>query len=245
MVVEQLVVDVDYAHRINNYLFGLIKVQKILNRDDAIKAKWITEGGEKGYDIEMKGAAGREEDAFTVQINPFQKELNIRNSAVFSMNGIFGDGKNDEEVGDEYDVCNKTHETIIPTENPFHSLVPAVTIDKQRASTNSKPNEAVEDQSVVAEDDAALYLEYQSLQNTHDDAVYDMSADDNEVVLSFEEWKTRRKKFKQGTDYSLILSLTRLLTHLLTYSLIYSLTHSQVPAAPLSKRSNCSKKGSS
>ncbi len=209
IVVEQLVVDVDYACRINNYLFGLIKVQKILNRDDAIKAKWITEGGgeeEKGYDIVMKVAAGREEDAFAVQINPLQKELSIRDSAVFSMDDTFGAENNDEEVGDEYDVysnTNNTHDTLTPTENPIHSLVSVVTIDKQRARMNSKPNKVVEDHSVIAEDDAALYLEYQIQQNTHDDAVYDIGADDSVVVMSFEEWKTRRKQFKQGTDSSL------------------------------------------
>ncbi len=222
VIVEQLVVDVDYAYRIDNYLFGLIQVQMILNRDDAIKAKWITEGGEgeKAYDIEMKGIVGRDDDAFAVQINPLQRELNIRSSAVFRMDSILGDGKNDEDVGGEYDVYNsttKTHDTLMPVENPIHSLAPAEAIDKRCVSTNSKPSKLVEGHSVVAEDDAALYLEYQTLRSTHhNDAVYDMGADDSEVVMSFEEWKTRRKQFKQGADYSLILTLhTYLLTRLL------------------------------
>ncbi len=228
IVVEQLVVDVDYAYRINSYLFGFIKEQKILNRDDAIKAKWITEGKDKAYDIDMRGDVCRVEDAFAVPINPLQEELFIRNSAIFSMDGIFGDGKNDEELGDEYDVYNSsnndTHDTLVPTENPIHSLVPAVTIDEQRASTKSKPNKVIEEVSVVAEDDAALYLEYQSLQKTQFDAMYPMGADDSEVVMSFEEWKIRRKQFKQGTDYSLLFShyhtyLSITLTHSLAYLL--------------------------
>jgi hypothetical protein len=58
ILAEQLVVDVDYAYRIHTYLFGLIKVQKILNRDDAIKAKWITIGRGGGVAAAGGGAAG-------------------------------------------------------------------------------------------------------------------------------------------------------------------------------------------
>ena len=91
------------------------------------------------------------------------------------------------------------------------------------------------DASAEDDDDAALYLEYQNMQSsTSDDTVYDMNAaDDVEVAMSFDEWKTRRKQFKQGADYPL------------TYLLTYSLPHSQVPAAPSSRRSRCSRSGSS
>ncbi len=204
ILVEQLVVDVNYAYRINHYLFGLIKVQKILNRDDAIKAKWLTEGGgEEGYAIEMKKA---EEDIFAAQTNPLQTELSIRDSAGFSMDGIFSAGIRDEEVCeyDKYNASNtgKIHGILTPTANHMHSSAPEEITDWRYASTNSNPNKVVKDHTVVAEDDAALYLEYHTLQSTHFDALYDIGAEDNEVVMSFEEWKTRRKQFKQGTDYS-------------------------------------------
>ena len=71
-------------------------------------------------------------------------------------------------------------------------------------------NNATEDAS-AADDDAALYIEYQNLQRNDDDTVYAMRADDSEVLMmSFEEWKTNRKQFKQGT-HSLTHSLTNIL----------------------------------
>ena len=50
----------------------------------------------------------------------------------------------------------------------------------------------------TADDEAALYLEYRTLQSNHDDSLYDMSNDDGEAFMSFEDWKTSRKQFKQG-----------------------------------------------
>ncbi len=47
-----------------------------------------------------------------------------------------------------------------------------------------------------------------------------MGADDNEVVMmSFEERKTRMKQFKQGTDFSHILINIQTRTYLLAHSL--------------------------
>ena len=75
---------------------------------------------------------------------------------------------------------------------------------------------ATEDAS-AADDNAALYIEYQNLQRNDDDTVYAMRADDSEVLMmSFEEWKTTRKQFKQGT-HSLTHSLTHSITHALTH----------------------------
>ena len=205
ILAEQLVVDVDYAYRIHTYLFGLIKVQKILNRDDAIKAEWITigGGGESMYDIEMKG---NDNPVISVQMNSLTEELTDRNSAVFSMDGIFSDSSSSnnhqvEEVVGGYDVYSSSSKDVLVTaENPIHS----------RAS--AQPTAVVE----AVDDDAALYLEYQNLQDSQDNTLYDMSSnEDTEVVMTFEEWKTKRKQFKQGN------TLTHSLTHpiLLTHSL--------------------------
>ena len=74
--------DIDYAHRIHTYLFGLINVEKILNRNDAIKAKWITGVGVDTLDIEMKGTGGLD-DAFVVQ-NPMTETESLRISVTFT-----------------------------------------------------------------------------------------------------------------------------------------------------------------
>jgi hypothetical protein len=223
ILAEQLVVDVDYAFRVNTYLFGLIKVQKILNRDDAIKAKWITVGGggESTYDIEMKGADGSSDDDATVisvQMNPLTNEVTQRNSVAFSMDGIFS-GSDEADGYNMYSnpSSDTSYDVVTATENPIHSLAGMLNTVSLRP-TSTRRQEAPRQQPVAltgdridaaeaAEDDAALYLEYQAMHDNYDEALYAMDGD-NQVAVSFEEWKSRRKQFKQGTHTYL---LTRLL----------------------------------
>jgi hypothetical protein len=235
ILAEQLMVNVDYAYRIHTYLFGLIKVQKILNRDDAIKAKWITiGGGESTYDIEMRGADGGNNDDTTVisvQMNPLTNEVTRRNSVAFSMDGIFS-GSDEADGYNMYSnpSSDTSYDVVTATENPIHSLAGMFNTVSLRP-TSTRRQEAPRQQPVAltgdridaaeaAEDDAALYLEYQALHDNHDEALYAMDGD-NQVAVSFEEWKSRRKQFKQGNI------LTYLLTYLLTHhSLTHWLTHS-------------------
>ena len=132
IVAEQLVVNRDFAFRIYTYLFGLIKIRKILRRDDAINAKWITEGSnttsggdrnEYEDDIEMKGAGGSDKDAFVVQLNPLTTAVHTRNSATFSIDSIFGGASSntDDDAGG-YDVYSDTSiDRVVTIENPIHS----------------------------------------------------------------------------------------------------------------------------
>ncbi len=248
ILAEQLVVDVDYAYRIHTYFFGLVKVQKILNRDGAIKAKWITIRGDaaagEAYDIEMKrvGSSNDDETVISVQMNPLIEDVTQRSSVVFSMDGIFGAGNHDddEEVGgynNIYSSSSSNNSSNVATENPIHSLAsmldtvslrPVTTRQEslQRQPSGSRINSETEAAAAVVEDDAALYLEYQNLQDNHDDALYDLN-DDSDVAMSFEEWKSRRKQFKQGTRGSFLRYLTRSLTHFTTYLLTYLLTYSK------------------
>ncbi len=221
ILAEQLVVDVDYAYRIHTYFFGLVKVQKILNRDGAIKAKWITIRGDaaagEAYDIEMKrvGSSNDDETVISVQMNPLTEDVTQRSSVVFSMDGIFGTDNHDddEEVGG-YNNIYSSSSSNVATENPIHSLasmldtvsLPPVTTRQeslQRQPSGSRINSETDAAAAVVEDDAALYLEYQNLQDNHDDALYDLN-DDSDVAMSFEEWKSRRKQFKQGTRGSFV-----------------------------------------
>jgi hypothetical protein len=209
ILAEKLVVDVDYAYRDNTYLFGVARVQKILNRDDAIKARWITAEG--GCDIEMNGS-----DEAAVVVNPLTSAaVTQRSSAAFNMDAIYGSSMNEE--GDYLAAGG-----VDVVENPIYQSVNRHELLRLHQSAI---NSTTEDASVV-EDDATLYLEYQNLQSQRDDAVYSMTDDD--AAISFEEWKTRRKQFKQGTRGSFVkYLLTHSLTHSLTHLLTYSLTHSQ------------------
>jgi hypothetical protein len=173
ILAEKLVVNVDYAYRDNTYFFGLVREQKILNRDDAIKAKWITARVEGDYDIEMKGG----EDVAVVE-NPLMIARDVRTSTVFSMDGIFG-----KEEDDRINYTSKNE--IISAKNPIHDTGKEVAVA-----------------ALVDDDDAALYLEYTSRLSYNDDA-YSMSNDDD-ATISFDEWKTRKKEFKQGTRGSFV-----------------------------------------
>jgi hypothetical protein len=52
-----------------SYLYGLVKVQKILCRDDAIKSKWIAVKVDVEVDVEMKGAGSGQDNEYVVE-NP-------------------------------------------------------------------------------------------------------------------------------------------------------------------------------
>jgi hypothetical protein len=196
---------VDYAYRIRTYLFGLIKVQKILNRDDAIKAKWINIISDDTADIEMKGAAGGD-GGFVVR-NPLSaKTASQRNSESFTFDAIHSSNK-DEEVGNYSNLGDDARSesvVVISTENPIHSSIRS----DQHVKSKYLPS-IPQTESSGADDDAALYLEYQSSQqyNRQDDSVYDTANDESEIT--FEEWKTSKKQFKQGrsTHYSYSYSL--------------------------------------
>jgi hypothetical protein len=256
ILAEQLMVNVDYAYRIHTYLFGLIKVQKILNRDDALKAKWITIGGGgvasvvgEAYDIEMKGADvsnSNVENVISVQMNPLTSNETQRNSVAFSMDGIYSISGNSDDVGGYNLYSNPSSDNrddiVIATVNPIHLLAGMLnTVSLRPTNTRqeaprqqpvSLSNESI-NAPVTAEDDAALYLEYQALHDNHDEALYDMDGD-NQVTVTFEEWKSeRRKQFKQGT-HSLTYALIRTCSNILSYL--------QVPAARLSKHSRCLKR---
>ena len=132
-----------------------------------------------------------------------------------------------------YGNPSSSNDTVIATENPIHSLAGMLNTvslrpasrhqqeapQRQLVTARSHADEAG-DAAVTVEDDAALHLEYQKLHENHDEALYAMDGD-SEVAVSFEEWKSRRKQFKQGT-------LTYLLDH---YSDL--LPYSKVPAARL------------
>jgi hypothetical protein len=126
IIAEQLVVNVDYAYRINKYLCGLITARKILNRDAAIKAKWIverntTEATEE-YDVEInvEGCDINYDD--TAIQNPLTEEFSQRESVIFSMDGIFSDSNNDEEIHgcNTYSNTNSDNNTDISAENPLY-----------------------------------------------------------------------------------------------------------------------------
>ena len=189
---------------------GLIRVEKILSRDDAIKAKWIAVNTLQQQDVEMKGTS-----SYVVG----------RSSAtLFAMDTIYGSTNKDD--GDSGVVDNTERrvldEVYVATDNPIHSLATNVyPSDSQVLRNHQVPlyksdiNTAIE-VSTSSEDDAALYTEYQNLKSLLDEGVYDMVNDDEVgAKVTFEEWKTQKKQFKQGysTTYSLTYSLTCLRTH--------------------------------
>ena len=151
-------------------------------------------------DIEMNDAkGGSAEDASEAHLNPLTFiAVHSRNSATFSIDSIFGGASSntDDDAGG-YDVYSDTSiDSLVTIENPIHaSAGNAGTI----VSNDKRTNTLVNEKSIpTVDDDEAWYLEYQNLQNNHEQSMYDTS-NDGETAMSFEDWKTSRKQFKQGT----------------------------------------------
>ena len=218
IVAEKLVEDVDYAYRTITYLFGLIKVLKILNREDAIKAKWITDaavlsegGATEGCVIEMPGIVeSGEDDVETYPIsNPLLKGSSHRVSASsFSMDAIYTSNKYMEDVRHTTSdsSSNNISDLAIVTENPIHLLdskskggVTHGDHDYQRKHNQELlhlKQSSINTSSFEDNDAGDLYNTYES---NHDDTMYDMA----DVRMDLEEWRTRRQ-FKEGTRGSFV-----------------------------------------
>ncbi len=195
IMAERLVVDVDYSYRIYNYLFGLITVQKILCREDAIEAKWIIGTGNEGeYDIEINGVAAL---PFIVT-NPLIKETQ-RNTALINIDGNHS-ASNEDGVGGIIVAEEKSQIEcpIIPT---------AVGIDNPKNYMSNDQQVEINCAATVMDEDILLYQEYKNLQSQCDDAVYKMPGDDTEVAITFDEWKIGKKQFKQGSRGSFVKEL--------------------------------------
>ncbi len=204
IIAEQLVVDVDYAYRIYSYLFGVIVVQKILSREDSIKAKWIVGNtGEGG--IEMEGAA---ESPYVITNPLAAKALSHRKTAILSIDAIYG-SSNEGDGGYIVDADDSAlDDPFTATENPIHCSFATTennhsNIQKSVHLPQLAMNDFNVESTVVDEDDDSLYREYQSLyHNQSDEAAYEM--DMNSDAISFEEWKKDRVHFKQGTRSSFV-----------------------------------------
>jgi hypothetical protein len=113
-----------------------------------------------------------------------------------------------------YGNPSSSNDTVIVTENPIHSLAGMLNAVSLRP-TSTRRQEVPQKQPVtltnmandaavtVEDDDAALYLEYQTLHENHDEALYAVN-DDSEVAVGFQEWKSGRKQFKQSTRGSFV-----------------------------------------
>ncbi len=198
IIAEQLVVNKDFAFRIHSYLLGLVKVQKILNRDDAIKAKWITTSPNE-YDIEMKGVGA----VGSVVQNPLSTH---RGTISLSMDAIYGTNQ-DEEGGNSIDT-----NIDMAVENPIYSSVNSFQNMINRAHDTLRVQQTLNNSTIVDEtidNETALYEEYQNLQSQQNDSEYDIAE-----TLSFEDWKLAKKQFKQGSfAFAYSLTHSRILTH--------------------------------
>ncbi len=227
IVAERLVVDVDYVYRFNKYLSGVMTVEMILKRDDAIKAKRITEVGvlPAECDIELQGTRDSDNDTIMVQ-NPLVAHRNVTKITIDTIYSAVDDEKGEAFVitneDSNRDAVTNATDSLPERDTPMPQTVLSTNHQKVLRLERSIINNNAGGGPSVVDDDAALYLEYQQLHSSHDDALYDMSNGDSEGIISFEEWKTRRKQFKQGA-YSPILTPFTLL-------IAYPFIHLQAPA---------------
>ncbi len=197
IISEQLQADQDYAYRIDKYLFGLIEIEKILNREDAIRAKWIVVVEEEEKAIEMSTSYAVEEN--NILPNTVENPLLEAPSAVIDTQ-IELPSHQDVEPSISIDVVeptddvaydtiyNKAESVVLPNLTNNH-IVENPLIKMQQCAANG-----------VQEDDESLYIEYQNQCVNTDSMEYSLDGE----TLTFEEWKIKRKQFKQGTRKSFV-----------------------------------------
>ncbi len=189
----------------------------MLGRDDAIKAMWISERIPAGGEAEVKGVAAVCSNPLVGQTEqPAVNSTTHRNTiSSFSIDCIYGTSGNEEESEHASTVTNNPisdhSDSFVTTDNPIHSSTDSArnqmfsfqSSNYRQESVRLQPSSINNASIVNGDDDAALFQEYCNLQNSRDDSVYDMT-DDVEVAISFDEWKSRRKRFKQGTRGSFV-----------------------------------------
>jgi hypothetical protein len=190
IVSEKLVPDVDFACRVSWYL-AIIKVETILHRGDAFKAKWKVESQSestpKTVAIEMFSDDSHVE-------NPVEKHrhLEVEKSMVKRESNLMSFGNIYEDKEDSAPQSCATSNPVL--ESNYYS------------TGNQLHNLATRSNSL---EDDLLYADYQKTQTC------DSSTGDYSNNQTFEEWKLQRKEFKKGATY--LLTYQHLLTYLITY----------------------------
>ncbi len=200
IVTEHLVADVDYAHRSRTYL-SVITISIILNRDDAIRAKWIDTNS---YTTSIPRDAPSDNSKLTSSnnnVSPYrdyhhsveeeeaQVELNV-----VSYDNIYDTADPDEKLTEAETKSVESTVIVATTTNP---LLANVTTKRQNAAdiiNNTTTNE--DDDDALRE----MYVDYQqSLHNSNQEG-----KEGSEDMLSFQDWILKRKEFKQGTRKSFV-----------------------------------------
>jgi hypothetical protein len=202
IMTEQLVLDVDYAYRTYSVLCGVVVIEKVLNREDAIKAKWIELNNEV-VDIEMTSTP-------TIE-NPLRQQRVAEERVSYSIFDIESKKVLADEITSALDmpivgVVNNTFLTKKTTEESKYSGATAITENPLHSKIHQS-HIAPLAQEQEEEDETSLYQEYQQecAVGASNDEQYSTN---NEEEISFEEWKINRKEskkaFKQGTRGSFI-----------------------------------------
>ncbi len=209
IVYDDLVMNRDYAVRVWNY--WLICVEVILNRDDALRRGWIKE--EKATEL-------------TVTTNP----VIVAGLAIDEEKSVEKEEGIEDVFDTNHDVCDSSNEVITSETLVRVSYSNVYDVAKAEAATtvtetatasqqvysiqhvvnplSAMSNAMLSRSSDVTTDDSALYLEYQNEVNggirpsnaKNDTNDYDFT----EEILSFEEWKIKKREFKKGTRGSFV-----------------------------------------
>ena len=191
IVHHNLVEGQDFVHVISNY--GVFAVQRILLREDAIKAGLIVVNFEKVTDVELavnpmyraRLAAPLQEDiAVSNIVSSSNSDSNsVDNSSVIKL----------QEVEQQCSICNiyiKDEGQSIGA-SAFEQVILRHALEHDNAVRT------------IAETEDSLLREYQEALATGIDGSGNHYNFD-EGTLSFEEWKMKRKQFKQGTRGSFV-----------------------------------------
>ncbi len=187
IVSEGLTIDVDFACK-SYTVFGVVRIQRILNREDAIKAKWIVPSDEH------RGKSSITTTRAVLELGEIHSNTSSSKKAdVATQNPLLVAADASAAVNDT--AVEQHDEVSYDIYNTYSDDTLSTTISNcARSNTNNNSFKSnLYNSAVVEDDDDILQSEYRTQYLDR----YDIDCD--ETLMTFEEWKIKRKEFKQGT----------------------------------------------
>jgi len=217
IVYDGLVNDRDFAVRVWNC--WVIRVEMILNREDALRRGWMKKvecvTGMATTNPVLSGAAHANE-AGSIEVDD-TKEGSISVMYNPDLDDVFdasshGTCNDDRRIADDAHILVSYSVYDVGKEAGTSSLYSGLQVHSTERVVNplSAMRSAIATSGLTADDESALYQEYQNEMNEgirlssadgkNDGVEYDFT----EETLTFEEWKVKKREFKKGTRGSFV-----------------------------------------
>ncbi len=222
IVYDGLVKDRDFALRVWNY--WVVRVEMILNREDALRRGWmkkvecVTEMATSNPVLSGAAHASNVNEAGSTEVDDTKEE---NTSVVYNpdLGDVFDTSISPDTCNDDRRIADDAHVRVsysnvydVGKDAATSSLYSGLQVHSTERVVNplSAMRSAIATSGLTADDESALYQEYQNEMNggirlssadgKNDGVEYDFT----EETLTFEEWKVKKREFKKGTRGSFV-----------------------------------------